>query len=70
MIKEGSEDMYYKGSTMLNMIRTMLNDDEKWRGILRGLNKTFYHQTVTYDDIFQDLKWPTQDLFSLAAGVV
>jgi aminopeptidase N len=51
--KEGSEDMYYKGSTMLNMIRTMLNDDEKWRGILRGLNKTFYHQTVTYDDITQ-----------------
>jgi aminopeptidase N len=49
--KEGSEDMYYKGAVMLNMIRTIINDDEKWRGILRGLNKTFYHQTVTYDDI-------------------
>jgi aminopeptidase N len=33
------------------MIRTIINDDEKWRSILRGLNKTFYHQTVTYDDI-------------------
>src|SRR5206468_6124380 len=22
-------------------------DDEKWRSILRGLNKTFWHQTVT-----------------------
>jgi aminopeptidase N len=33
------------------MIRTVINDDEKWRGILRGLNKTFYHKTVTYDDI-------------------
>jgi aminopeptidase N len=33
------------------MVRTIINDDEKWRGILRGLNKTFYHQTVTYDDI-------------------
>jgi aminopeptidase N len=49
--KEGSGDMYYKGGNLLNMIRTIINDDEKWRGILRGLNKTFYHQTVTYDNI-------------------
>jgi aminopeptidase N len=49
--KEGSGDMYYKGGNMLNMIRTIINDDEKWRSILRGLNKTFYHQTVTYDDV-------------------
>lgn len=49
--KEGSEDMYAKGSVFLNMIRTIINNDEKWRSILRGLNKTFYHQTVTYDDV-------------------
>ncbi len=49
--KEGSGDMYYKGGNLLNMVRTIINDDEKWRGILRGLNKTFYHQTVTYDQI-------------------
>lgn len=49
--KEGSEDMYFKGSVILNMIRTVINDDDKWRNILRGLNKTFYHQTVTYDDV-------------------
>lgn len=49
--KEGSEDMYDKGSVILNMMRTIINDDEKWRNILRGLNKTFYHQTVTYEDI-------------------
>jgi aminopeptidase N len=49
--KEGSGDMYYKGGNLLNMVRTIINDDEKWRSILRGLNKTFYHQTVTYDDI-------------------
>jgi hypothetical protein len=29
----------------------VINDDEKWRNILRGLNKTFYHQTVTYDQV-------------------
>jgi len=49
--KEGSEDMYPKGAVLFNMIRTIINDDEKWRNILRGLNKTFYHQTVTYNDI-------------------
>lgn len=49
--KEGSGDMYFKGSVLLNMIRTIINDDEKWRSILRGLNKTFYHKTVTYNDI-------------------
>ncbi|WP_317169601.1 M1 family aminopeptidase [Mucilaginibacter humi] len=49
--KEGSGDMYSKGAVILNMVRTIINDDEKWRAILRGLNKTFYHQTVTYDDI-------------------
>jgi aminopeptidase N len=49
--KEGSEDMYPKGAVMLNMVRTIINDDEKWRTILRGLNSTFYHQTVTYDQV-------------------
>lgn len=49
--KEGSGDMYPKGAVVLNMVRTIINDDEKWRQILRGLNKTFYHQTVTYDQV-------------------
>ena len=43
---EGSGDMYYKGANMLHTIRTLINDDEKWRQILRGLNKVFYHKTV------------------------
>ncbi|WP_299289536.1 M1 family metallopeptidase [uncultured Mucilaginibacter sp.] len=49
--KEGSGDMYYKGGNLLNMIRTIINNNEKWRDILRGLNKTFYHQTVTTEQI-------------------
>ena len=43
---EGSHDMYYKGGNMLHTLRQMVNDDEKWRGILRGMNKDFYHQVV------------------------
>ncbi|MEO5509964.1 MAG: M1 family metallopeptidase [Longimicrobiales bacterium] len=44
---DGSGDMYYKGGSMIHMLRQLVNDDEKWRGILRGLNSTFRHQTVT-----------------------
>lgn len=49
--KEGSSDMYLKGGVFLNMLRTIINDDVKWRAILRGLNKKFYHRTVDYNDI-------------------
>ncbi|MBK8787373.1 MAG: M1 family metallopeptidase [Chitinophagaceae bacterium] len=45
--QEGSGDMYPKSGNMLHSIRQVINDDEKFRQILRGLNKTFYHQTVT-----------------------
>lgn len=45
--KAGSGDMYYKGANMLHTIRTVINDDVKFRSILRGLGKDFYHQTVT-----------------------
>jgi aminopeptidase N len=48
---EGSGDMYYKGGNMLHTIRQIINNDEKWRQILRGLNSTFYHQTVTTNQI-------------------
>ncbi len=49
--REGSGDMYYKGGNMLHTIRSIINSDEKWRGILRGLNKDFWHQTVTTKQI-------------------
>jgi aminopeptidase N len=49
--KAGSGDMYYKGANMLLSIREMVDDDEKWRKILRGINEQFFHQTVTSKDI-------------------
>lgn len=44
--KSGSGDMYYKGGNMLHTMRHMLNDDEKWRAVLRGLNSEFWHKTI------------------------
>jgi aminopeptidase N len=44
---EGSGDMYNKGGNMLHTLRQLIDNDKKWRSILRKMNKTFYHQTVT-----------------------
>ena len=44
---EGSGDMYDKGANMLHTIRQLVDDDARWRGIMRGLGRTFWHQTVS-----------------------
>jgi len=44
---EGSGDMYYKGASMLHTIRQIIDNDAIFKSILRGLNKDYYHQTVT-----------------------
>ena len=48
---KGSSDMYYKGSNLLHTLRQLIEDDELWREILKGLNQEFYHQTVTTQQI-------------------
>lgn len=48
---QGSGDMYPKAGNMLHTIRHSLNDDQRFRNILRGLNKQFYHQTVTTQQV-------------------
>ncbi len=57
----GSGDMYPKGGNMLHTIRQIVDDDAKWRGILRGLQRTFRHQTVTGRQV--------QEYMSREAGV-
>ena len=49
--QEGSGDIYYKGANMIHTFRQLLEDDEKFRQILRGLNEKFYHKTVTTKQI-------------------
>ena len=43
--KRGSNDMYFKGANMLHTLRQIVNNDAKWRKVLRGLSAQFYHQT-------------------------
>lgn len=49
--KSGSVDMYYKGANMLHTLRQLVDNDTVWLNLLRGLNTTFYHQTVTTQQI-------------------
>ncbi len=58
---EGSGDMYPKGASMIHTIRQIISNDEKFRQILRGMNKDFYHQTVTTKQI--------EDYISSKAGI-
>ena len=58
---QGSGDMYPKGGKMLHTIRQLVDDDAKWREMLRGLNRTFRHQTVTGAEV--------QDYMSEQAGM-
>lgn len=58
--ESGSGDMYYKGGNMLHSMRHVLNDDAKWRQVMLGLNREFWHQTVTTEEF--------EAYFSRAAG--
>ncbi|MFK7735215.1 MAG: M1 family metallopeptidase [Pirellulaceae bacterium] len=49
--RSGSGDMYYKGGNMLHTLRYLVNDTNKWRSILRGLNEEFRHKTVTTEQV-------------------
>ena len=45
--EEGAPDMYDKGAAIMYMIREQMQDDEKFRNLLRGMTAKFYHCIVT-----------------------
>jgi hypothetical protein len=47
--------MYPKAANMLHSIRHSIDNDSLFRQILRGMNRDFYHQTVTTQQIEQYL---------------
>ena len=49
--QHGSGDMYDKAANLVHMIRVMMNDDAKFRKLLRGMNEKYYHSFVTSADI-------------------
>ena len=49
--QRGSDDMYYKGAAMIHTLRQIINNDDQFRDLLRGINKTFYHQTLSSEQL-------------------
>ncbi len=49
--KEGSGDMYYKGALMLNTIRHIINNDEKWWKIILDYSNTFKHKIIDTETV-------------------
>ena len=48
---EGSSDMYNKGSLMLHTLRSLIEDDELWFEIIKGIANDFKHETVDGQEI-------------------
>ena len=47
----GSRDMYYKGAMMLHTLRQLMEDDAKFKQLIRDLNRDFFHKNVTSEEI-------------------
>ncbi len=59
--KTGNSDMYYKGALMLNTIRHIVNDDEKWWKLLLEYSNHFKHQIIEANDVI--------DYFTTNSGI-
>jgi aminopeptidase N len=59
--QEPPQDMYGKGGLMLHTIRQVVDNDEKWRGLLRGAQATFAKKTVMGKQI--------EDYFTKESGI-
>ena len=49
--QRGSDDMYWKGAAMIHTLRQVINNDDKFRDLLRGINKNFFHQTLQVEQL-------------------
>ncbi|HEX9979224.1 MAG TPA: M1 family metallopeptidase [Flavobacterium sp.] len=50
---EGSGDMYFKGSLMINTLRHIVNDDAKWWGILLKYANTYRHKIIDTEEVIR-----------------
>ena len=48
---EGSGDMYYKGTLILNTLRNAVDDDVKWWRIMKKFAETYRHKIIETTDV-------------------
>jgi len=63
--KEGSWDMYFKGSLMLHTLRSLIEDDKLWFEVIMGISNKFKHKTIDGQDIIYYINKKTNKDFSI-----
>jgi aminopeptidase N len=48
---EPDQDQYFKGALMLNTLRSVVNDDAKWRELMHGFYQHFKYQNILTEDV-------------------
>lgn len=51
--KEGSGDMYPKGALLLNTLRHVINDDNRWWKLLLDYSNTYKHKIIDTENVIQ-----------------
>jgi aminopeptidase N len=46
-----SQDMYFKGALFINTLRSIVDDDRKWWGLLRAFYQRFKYQNIMTEDV-------------------
>lgn len=50
---EGSSDMYYKGTQLLNTLRSAVDDDQKWWDLMKKFALTFSHKITDSNQVIE-----------------
>ncbi len=60
-------DQYFKGALLLNTLRNVVNDDQKWFALIRDIFKRFKYQNIMTEDMVafvnQKLGWNATPIF-------
>jgi aminopeptidase N len=51
--REPTQDMYFKGALFIHTLRSIVDDDRRWRELLRDLYQRFKYKTILTEDIVQ-----------------
>ena len=62
---QGSSDMYCKGSLMLHTLRNLIDNDELWFSIIKGISNNFKYQIVEGIDIINYINLVSDKDFSI-----
>ena len=62
---QGSSDMYFKGSLMLNTLRSVINNDQLWFEIINGISNVFKYNIIHGDDIINYINQQSNKDFTL-----